>query len=242
MSESGFTGFGDFQDWRVGVWGVPAPGSCGYDEGQVWREGRSGRGTVRRGSDERETARKCQNQDLRDLGIFRIGGLGCGEFLPRGAVGMMRGKYGGREEAAGGTVRRGSDERETARRCQNQDLRDLGIFRIGGFGCGGFLPRGAVGMMRGRYGEREEVAGHLPLTAAWGRIVEIGSGQALPRRPRDIAYRCCRQALAEFTSLRRVGPGRRRHSLGNWPLRLAEGRSSTPLWRVAGSGHRQLPV
>ena len=88
----------------------------------------------------------------------------------------------------------------------------------------------------------EKVAEHLPLTAAWGRIVGIGSGQALPRHPRDIAYRCCRQALAGFTSLRRVGPGRQHHSLGNWPLRLAWGRDSTPLWRVAGTGHRQLPV
>ena len=68
---------------------------------------------------------------------------------------------------------------------------------------------------------KQKVAEHLPLATAWGHIVGTGSGQALPRHPRDIAYRCCRQALAGFTSLRRVGPGRQHHSLGHWPLRLA---------------------
>ncbi len=100
------------------------------------------------------------------------------------------------------------------------------------------LPDSALGWVMGWW----QVVEHLPLTAAWGHIVGSGSGQALPRHSLDIAYRCFLPDLAEFTSLRRVGPGRQRHSLRQRPLRLAEGRNSTPLWRIEGIGHRQLPV
>ena len=48
---------------------------------------------------------------------------------------------------------------------------------------------------------------HLLSTLATGLVSSTDSSQVIPRHPQAPAYRCFLPDLAEFTGLRRVGPG-----------------------------------
>ena len=69
-----------------------------------------------------------------------------------------------------------------------------------------------------------------------------GSGQASPRHPGRSVYGCYLPVLTGFAVPRRAGPFRQRRVPSPVPKRRTSKRSSTPLRRVAGTGHRQLPI
>ncbi len=69
-----------------------------------------------------------------------------------------------------------------------------------------------------------------------------GSGQASPRHPGRSVYGCYLPVLTGFAVPRRAGPFHQHRVSSPVPKRRTSKRSSTPLRRVAGSGHRQLPI
>ena len=61
-----------------------------------------------------------------------------------------------------------------------------------------------------------------------GRIRRNDSGQALPRHPQLLAYRCFLSDLAGFTRLRRVGPNHQRRRRGQRPVGTGLSRGIPP--------------
>ena len=75
-----------------------------------------------------------------------------------------------------------------------------------------------------------------------GLSTVAGSGRASPRHPGRSVYGCYLPVLTGFAVPRRAGPFHQHRVSPPVPKRRTSKGSSTPLRRVAGSGHRQLPI
>ena len=75
-----------------------------------------------------------------------------------------------------------------------------------------------------------------------GLSAVASSSWAAPRHPGRSAYGCYLPVLTGFAVPRRAGPFHQRRVSLPVPKHRTSKRNSTPLRRVAGSGHRQLPI